>query len=83
VKILFTYSAETGIKECRIIADNDQEEKHLMEVREKIIELLGSATTVEVTKEELESCHDRNDPGGGKELFMTESATELFNTGGC
>ena len=74
VKIMFDYATETGIKECKISADNDHEEKHLMEVRDKIIEILGSSTTVVVTKEGLDSCNDQNAP---------EVTTDLFTTGGC
>jgi hypothetical protein len=74
MKILFDYGTETGIKECRISAESDHEEKHLMEVRDKIIELFGSSTTVVVTKEALDSGNDQNDPQG---------TTDLFTTGGC
>jgi hypothetical protein len=83
VKILFDYSTEAGIKECKIIAENDRDETRLMEVREKIIEILESPTTVELTKEGSDSCTDQNDPEVLKELLMTERAAELFKTGGC
>jgi hypothetical protein len=74
VRILFDQSTETGIKECNIIADNDHEEKHLMEVRDKIIAILGPATIVAVTAESLNSLTDQNEP---------EATTDLFATGGC
>jgi hypothetical protein len=44
MKIMFDYTADTGIKECKIMADNGDDEKHLMEVRHKIIDLLGAST---------------------------------------
>jgi hypothetical protein len=74
MKIMFDYSADTGIKECRILAENDHEEKQLMEVRDKIIELLGASTTVEVKKEDLDSYSYQIAP---------EVPTDLFTTGGC
>ncbi len=74
MKVLFDHSTETGIKECKIIADNDLDEKHLLEVRDNIIELLGSATIADVTTEGLNSLTDQNEP---------EAATDLFTTGGC
>jgi hypothetical protein len=74
MKIMFDYSTETGIKECKIIVDNEQEEKHLLEVRNKIIEILASSTIVVATKEAMDSCNDQSTP---------EETTELFRTGGC
>ena len=73
MKIIFDYSTDTGIKECKIIADNDHEGKHLREVRDKIIGILGSLT-VEVTREGLDTGNDQNGP---------EEKTDLFTTGGC
>jgi hypothetical protein len=74
MKILFDYSTETGIKECKIVVDNDQEEAHLNQVRDKIIEILASATIVVATKEVSDSCTDQSDP---------EETSVLFRTGGC
>jgi hypothetical protein len=74
MKVLFDQSTEAGIKECKIIADNDLDEKHLLEVRDKIVELLGSAAIVGVTTEGLNSLVDQNEP---------EAAPDLFATGGC
>ncbi len=73
MKILFDYSADARIKELKIIADNDQEEQHLMEVRDNIIELLGSSAAVEQTEEGLDGGSDQNDP----------ETKALFDTGGC
>jgi hypothetical protein len=74
MKIMFDYSTATGIKECKISADSILEERQLMEVRDKIIEIVGSSTTLEVTEEGLDSGNDQNAP---------EEATDLFTTGGC
>jgi hypothetical protein len=74
MKIMFDYSTETGIKEFKIIVDNDHEKMHLMEVRDKIVEILGALTVVEETKEGSDSGNDQND---------LERAKDLFATGGC
>jgi hypothetical protein len=74
MKIIFDYSTETRIKECKILAENDPEEQQLMEVRDKIIEMLGPSTAVEVTQAGVYSGNDQNDP---------EEARDLFTTGGC
>jgi hypothetical protein len=74
MKILFDYSTETGIKEFKIIVDNDHEKKHLMGARDKIIEILGALTVVEETEEGLDSRNDLSEP---------EGTTDLFRTGGC
>jgi hypothetical protein len=74
VRILFDQSTETGIKKCNIIADNDHEERHLLEVRDKIIALFGPAAIVAVTTEGLNSLTAQNEP---------EATTDLFATGGC
>lgn len=74
MNIHFEYSTETGIKACKITADNDGEAQHLMEARDKIIAIFGSSAAVVVTEENLVSGGDQGDP---------EEATELFATGGC
>jgi hypothetical protein len=74
MKILFDYSTEAGIKEFKIIVDNDREKNHLIELRDKIVEILGTLTVVEETKEGLDSHNDQNQP---------EGTPDLFTTGGC
>jgi len=74
VRILIEQSTETRIRECKIIADTDDEEKHLLAVQDRIIEILGPATVVAMTAEAVDSCVDAGD---------TEAATDLFATGGC
>jgi hypothetical protein len=74
VKITFDYSTETGIKEFKIMVDNDHEKKQLLEVRDKITEILGALTVVEEAKEGLDSGNDQNEP---------EGTPDLFTTGGC
>lgn len=51
MELLVTFSTETGVKDCKIIADNDHEEKHLKEAIGKIIDVLGPSTRVTTIKE--------------------------------
>ena len=74
MKIQCDYSGQAGIKEYKITADNSDEEKHLLEVRDKIIELLGSSTTMEETQEVAD---------GGIDQILPEGTTDSFRTGGC
>ncbi len=74
MKILFDY-IPGGINECKIMADDHDDQKHLLEVRDKIVELLGASTTVEVTKEELEAADLRS--------VSSAATTDLLTTGGC
>ena len=46
MKLLVTYSSDVGVKDFKVIADNDHEEAHLKEAMEKIIAVLGPSTTI-------------------------------------
>jgi hypothetical protein len=74
VKILFDYGTGTGIKECKIVANNENEERQLLEARDKIIGIFGASTAVEVATASVDSVDDQS---------ASEGTTDLFTTGGC
>ncbi|MEW6333097.1 MAG: hypothetical protein AB1558_02400 [Thermodesulfobacteriota bacterium] len=74
MKVLFDYSGETRIRECRIIADDDRDAEHLMDVRHALIQISGAAAAVDVVDEGRD---------GGDEEGNGQERAALFETGGC
>lgn len=74
MKILFDYSSETRIRECRIIADDDQDAEHLMDVRHALVQISGASAAVDAVDEGRD---------GGDERGNEEERAALFETGGC